>query len=184
MNKLKRLLLFIESKTLRISRLCGNEFYRNKSLKYFRKIGVVYPTGLPKYINYDVDFDITQPDLIFIGQGTVITKGSLFLTHDYSIECGLVAIGKEDNFHEMQFLREIHIGDNCFIGARSIILPGTVIGDNCIIGAGSVVRGNIPANSIYAGSPVKFVCSTSDWANSKYLKKEFIKGTTRKHSEN
>lgn len=181
MNKIKRLLLFIESKTLRISKFLGNEYYRSKSLRYFNKLGVVYPNGLPKFINYDVDFDLTTPNLIYVGRGSVITKGSLFLTHDYTIECGLVAIGKENNDYEMQFLREIHIGDNCFIGAKSIILPGATIGHNCIIGAGSVVRGSIPNNSIYSGNPAKFVCNTSDWANNKYLKKEYCEGKKRRY---
>lgn len=183
MNKLKRLVLFIELKTLRISRLfLGNEFYRSKSLRYFNKLGVVYPNGLPKFINYDVVFDLTSPNIIFVGKGSVITQGTLFLTHDYSIECGLVAIGKEDNNYEMNFLREIHVGNNSFIGARSIILPGTIIGDNCIIGSGSVVRGNIPSNCIYSGNPAVFICNTAEWAQQKYDKKEYYHGTIRKSS--
>ncbi len=40
------------------------------------------------------------------------------------------------------------IGNNCWIGANTIILRGTTIGDNCIIGAGCVVKGNIPPNTI------------------------------------
>lgn len=35
------------------------------------------------------------------------------------------------------------IGENCWIGANTIILRGTVIGNNCVIAAGSVIKGNI-----------------------------------------
>lgn len=40
------------------------------------------------------------------------------------------------------------IGNNCWIGANTVILRGTTIGDNCVIGAGCVLKGNIPKNSV------------------------------------
>ncbi|MCD7710451.1 MAG: hypothetical protein LUI04_03750 [Porphyromonadaceae bacterium] len=49
------------------------------------------------------------------------------------------------------------IGDNCFIGAGAIILPGSRIGDNVIIGAGAVVKGEIPSNSVVIGNPCKIL---------------------------
>jgi len=36
--------------------------------------------------------------------------------------------------------RPIRIGDNCWIGANSVILPGVILGDNTIVGAGTVVN--------------------------------------------
>lgn len=50
---------------------------------------------------------------------------------------------------------DIHIGSNVFIGMRSIVLPGTTIGDDVIIGAGSVVKGVVPAGTVWAGNPAK-----------------------------
>ncbi|WP_202171413.1 DapH/DapD/GlmU-related protein [Bacillus sp. USDA818B3_A] len=47
----------------------------------------------------------------------------------------------------------VKIGDNCWIGAGSIICPGVTIGDNSVIGAGSVVTKDIPANSVAVGNP-------------------------------
>jgi acetyltransferase-like isoleucine patch superfamily enzyme len=80
----------------------------------------------------------------------------------------------------MQFLKEIHIGNDCFIGARSFILPGTRIGNNCIIGAGSVVSGTVPDNCIYAGNPAKFIAHTDEWARKKLDAGEYVPGTKRK----
>ncbi len=54
-------------------------------------------------------------------------------------------------------IKPVKIGNNVFIGAGSIILPGVTIEDNCIIGAGSLVNKNIPKNTIAAGSPVKII---------------------------
>ncbi len=176
MKKIKRIKLLIRGKTLRMWKFLNNEKYRNISYKYFRDCGVVFD-GKPKYINYDVDFDLTKPNMIFVGNNTVIAKGTILLTHDFSIECGLIAIEKTNPKYETQFLKEIHIGRDCFIGARSFILPGTIIGNNCIIGAGSVVSGKVPDNSVYAGNPAKLICKTDEWARKKYEQFEFVEGT-------
>ncbi len=47
------------------------------------------------------------------------------------------------------------IGDNVWIGAQCVLLPGSRIGDNSVIAAGSVVRGEVPANEIWGGAPAK-----------------------------
>lgn len=49
------------------------------------------------------------------------------------------------------------IGDDIFIGMNCTILKGTEIGDNCIVGAGSVVSGQFPAGSVIAGNPAQVI---------------------------
>ena len=51
--------------------------------------------------------------------------------------------------------QEIRIGDNVWIGAGVIVLPGCRIGNNSVIAAGSVVCSDIPDNCMAAGVPVK-----------------------------
>jgi acetyltransferase-like isoleucine patch superfamily enzyme len=53
--------------------------------------------------------------------------------------------------------KPIIIGDNVWIGAGCIILPGVTIGDGSIVAAGSVVIKSIPENSIYGGNPAQFI---------------------------
>ena len=48
---------------------------------------------------------------------------------------------------------KVKIGDNCFIGFRTIVLPNVTIGNNCIVGAGSIVSKDLPDNGVYAGVP-------------------------------
>lgn len=49
----------------------------------------------------------------------------------------------------------IHIGNNVWIGAHSVVLPGVTIGDNAVIGAGSIVTRDIPANTVAVGNPCR-----------------------------
>lgn len=46
---------------------------------------------------------------------------------------------------QMQYNIDVHIGNNVWIGAGSVLLPGIAIGDDTVIGAGSVVTKDIPA---------------------------------------
>ncbi len=54
---------------------------------------------------------------------------------------------------------KINIGNNVWIGAGAIVLPGVTIGDNSIIGAGSVVTKDVPRNCVVAGNPAKIIKS-------------------------
>jgi len=54
-----------------------------------------------------------------------------------------------------QFNMPVYIGENCWIGAGALIMPGVTIGDNSVIGAGSVVTKDIPANVVAYGNPCR-----------------------------
>ena len=57
------------------------------------------------------------------------------------------------------FSKPIKIGNNCWIGLSSIILPGTVLGNNCVVAAGSIVRGVFKDNSLIGGNPARYIKS-------------------------
>ena len=50
-------------------------------------------------------------------------------------------------------------GDNVWFGAEVTVCPGVTIGDNCVIGAGSVVTKDIPANTVAVGNPCRVIRS-------------------------
>ena len=64
----------------------------------------------------------------------------------------------------------VTIGNDVFVGAGSIILPGVHIGNRVVIGAGSIVTKDIPDNSVAAGNPAKVICPIDE-----YLEREKAK---------
>ena len=56
----------------------------------------------------------------------------------------------------------VTIGDDVWIGARVVILPGVKIGRGAIIGAGSIVTKNVPQNTIVGGNPAKAIRKRGD----------------------
>lgn len=57
----------------------------------------------------------------------------------------------------LEYARPITIGNNVWIGANVCVLPGVSIGDNCTIGAGSVVNKDIPAGTLAVGNPCRVI---------------------------
>ena len=65
---------------------------------------------------------------------------------------------------------EVHIGNNVWIGGNAVICPGVTIGDNCVIGAGSVVTKDIPAWSLAAGNPARVIRTITEEDRKYYFK--------------
>lgn len=73
-----------------------------------------------------------------------------------------------------QFNMPVHIGNNVWIGAGAIILPGVHIGDNTVIGAGSVVTKDIPANVVAVGNPCRVLREIGERDREYYYKDKKI----------
>lgn len=83
-------------------------------------------------------------------------KNGIIMGNNVGISPGCKIISANhnpDNHSKHDDAPPIKIGNNVFIYANSVVLPGVEIGDNVIIGAGSVVTKNIPSNSIAVGNP-------------------------------
>jgi len=73
-----------------------------------------------------------------------------------------------------QYNSPVHIGNNVWIGAGALIMPGITIGDNSVIGAGSVVTKDIPANVIAVGDPAKVLREIGEHDREYYFKNNKI----------
>ncbi len=95
--------------------------------------------------------------LIEIGDNVTLAPRVHILCHDASTK----------TFLNYTKIGRVNIGNNVFVGAESVVLPGVNIGNNVIIGANSVVTHDIPDNSVAVGSPARVICSLDE-----YLEKE------------
>lgn len=94
-------------------------------------------------ISSTAKLDKTNPKGVHIGSHTIVTFQSAILTHDFV------------NRRHVN----TYVGDYCFIGAHSVIMPGVRIGNHCVVGAGSIVTRDVPDNSIVVGNPARVVRS-------------------------
>lgn len=148
--------------------------YINVYPKYLRKLGVkISENPGDCWISPTIFLDSAGYDLIEIGDNCTISFDVAILIHDYSINNAFRSIEEpETDFHKI-IKRPVHVGNNCFIGARTVIMPGSFIGDNCIVGSGSVVRGKIPAGSVLSGNPATVISSVRDFALKHKEKKDY-----------
>lgn len=86
---------------------------------------------------------------ITIGENVTLAPNVHVLAHDASTKV----------FLDHTRVANTKIGNNVFVGAGSIILPGVTIGNNVVVGAGSVVTKDIPDGSIAIGNPARVVKS-------------------------
>ncbi len=111
------------------------------------------------------NFNLTLVDdgNIYIGNDVMIAPNVVIATAGHPVNAELRKIG-------YQYNSEVHIGNNVWLGAGVIVLPGVNIGDNTVIGAGSVVTKDIPANVVAYGNPCSIVREVGEKDNKYYFK--------------
>lgn len=112
---------------------------------------------------------VTHPNNIFVGinvnaglqSGCYIQGNGKVFIGDYveiAMNCGVIS-GNHDVYEQMKhYEKEVIIGDYCWIGMNSVILPGVVLGKRTIVAAGAVVTKSFPAGAcIIGGNPAKLI---------------------------
>jgi len=119
------------------------KFFPPCSLKndVFRAMGV--KIGKDVAISPGVLIDPFFPELITIGDGSIIGWDSKLLTHEYLIDEILIG--------------EIKIGKKVLIGNSSIVRPGVELGDESIVGYSSLVNKDVPPRTLVGGLPIKII---------------------------
>jgi acetyltransferase-like isoleucine patch superfamily enzyme len=99
-----------------------------------------------------------------IGISSVLI-GPVTIGDDVRLAQNVVVTGLNHNYQDVSIpiseqgvnTEQVYIGDETWIGANAVILPGVFIGKHCVIAAGSVLTKNIPSNSVVTGNPAKII---------------------------
>mgnify|MGYP002402020210 CR=1 FL=1 len=108
--------------------------------------------------------EITAAKSIVIGANTMIAAECTITDSDWH--------GLYNRTRPFRCTKPVRLGDNVWLGARTMICKGVTIGDNSVIGAGSVVASDIPANVVAAGNPARVVKQLNP--GRRMLKREFL----------
>jgi acetyltransferase-like isoleucine patch superfamily enzyme len=92
-------------------------------------------------------FDIFFPELITIGDNTIIGYGTVILGHEFLR-------------HEWR-TGPVVIGRDVVIAANVTVLPGVVIGDGATVSAMSLVNRDVPAGAVVGGVPIRLLSTPS-----------------------
>ncbi len=92
---------------------------------------------------WQVTPDLFFPELICVGNNSIIGYNTTILAHEYLLQEWRVG--------------PVHIGRNVTIGANCTILPGVVIGDGSVVSAMSLVNKDVPPGATVGGVPVRLL---------------------------
>lgn len=134
-----------------VKRMVSGKYIKQDEVEVLKARGLRVGKNLRCHSQYV--FDALLPWLITVGDNVCISSNVRILAHDTSTEYvnGHTKIGV------------VEIGDNVYIGYGVTILCNVRIGSDAIIGAGSVVTKDVPASTVYAGNPAKYVCTVQEF---------------------
>ena len=151
-----------------LSRLWLEGLPSDKYVDYLRRNGIRVGSNVHFRNPANNTIDFTRPCLIEFGDNLDINENFAVLTHDFGT---FVFRAVYNDF--VNSSGKVKIGSNIVFGRNVTVLKGVEIGDNCIIGAGSIVSKSIPGNSVAVGTPAKVVCSLQEYYEKrKALQKE------------
>ncbi len=122
--------------------------------------GVNISIGMNFYSNHNCV--ILDGAKVTFGDNVFIAPNCVFSTSGHPIDA-------EQRNAGLEIALPIAVGSNVWFGANVSVLPGVTIGDNCVIGAGSVVNKDIPANVVAVGNPCRVLREITESDKRKYL---------------
>ena len=125
---------------------CGKDVNIEKGAKFGMGTGVIIGDGSGIGVNCSIHGPLTIGDNVMMGPDVVI------LTSNHNFANIDIPMSKQ-GFS----LKPVVIGNDVWIGTRSIILPGVTVGNGVVIGAGAVVIRSITEKGKYIGVPVRKV---------------------------
>lgn len=94
-------------------------------------------------------------NLTLVDDGHIYVGDKVMFGPNVTIATANHPINPELRSRALQYNKDVHIGENTWIGAGVVIVPGIKIGKNTVIGASSVVTKDIPDNVVAVGNPCR-----------------------------
>ena len=82
---------------------------------------------------------------------------NVFLAPGVHIYTATHPLDAEERCSGAEYGKPVTIGDNVWLGGRSVIAPGVTIGNNVVVAAGAVVVKDVPDNVVVGGNPAKII---------------------------
>jgi acetyltransferase-like isoleucine patch superfamily enzyme len=101
------------------------------------------------FVGRGSEFDVIEK--LSIGEHTVIAPGCFITDHNH----GTSANQRIDM--QACLAKPVTIGDDVWLGANAVIVPGVAIGNGAVVGAGAVVTRDVPPMAIVAGVPARII---------------------------
>ena len=119
------------------------------------------------YVYANTNLTLVDDGHIYIGDKVMFGPNVVVATANHPINAELRGKG-------LQYNKDVYIGENTWIGAGVVIVPGIKIGKNVIIGAGSIVTKDIPDNVVAVGNPCKVIREVGEHDREYFYKNEKI----------
>lgn len=113
-------------------------------------------------------------NLTLVDDGNIYIGDKVMFGPNVTIATASHPINPELRDRGLQFNKDVYIGENTWIGAGAVIVPGVHVGRNTVIGAGSVVTKDIPDNVIAVGNPCRVIRNVSEHDHEFFYKSERI----------
>lgn len=125
---------------------CGEKFHINQP--FHCDYGCNIHIGNNFYANFN---------LTILDEAPVTIGDNAFIGPNVNIYTACHPIDPKERNTSIQWAETVTIGNNVWVGGNSTILPGVTIGDNCVIGAGSVVTKDVAPNTVVGGNPARVI---------------------------
>ena len=106
------------------------------------------PDDINNFMGFGIYFQTMEDGHIYIGHGTYIAANVGIITTNHNL--------MDPDQHIAS--RDIHLGEKCWIGMNSVILPGVTLGNHTVVGAGAVVTKSFPRGyCVIGGNPARII---------------------------
>jgi maltose O-acetyltransferase len=154
-NAFPRAPLPLSGAGMRLRATCVKRIFRYVGKDVTVHSGVTFGSGanieIGDYSSLNVDCSIANDTII--GRDVMMGPEVLILSGSHSFQRIDIPMREQG----APARRAVRIGDDVWIGARSILLPGVVVGNHCIVAAGSIVTKEVPDYAVVAGNPARIV---------------------------